>query len=167
MELKKREIIERLQKEGLFKANKKRNVPTMPLRIGLVTSSGSAAYNDFIKTLIASGYGFRIYCADAMVQGGQTEKSVLRALGVLAALDVDLVFLIRGGGSKTDLYFLDNEAIARRISSYPKPVWTGIGHEIDHSTRSSRGLRLRYWMRSRNWKTSQLHQPEGRDSRTI
>lgn len=133
MELKKREIIERLQKEGLFEANKKRNVPTLPLRIGLVTSSGSAAYNDFIQTLIASGYGFKIYFADAMVQGGQTEKSVLRALDVLAALDVDLVFLIRGGGSKTDLYFLDNEAIARRISSHPKPVWTGIGHEIDTS----------------------------------
>ena len=133
MELKKREIIERLQREGLFETNKERFVPILPLRLGLVTSSGSAAYNDFIQTLTASGYGFKIYLADAMVQGDQTEKSVLRALDLLADLDIEMVFIIRGGGSKTDLYFLDNEAIARKIAAYPKPVWTGIGHEIDTS----------------------------------
>ena len=133
MELKKREIIERLQKEGLFTPNKERFVPLLPLRLGLITSAGSAAYNDFVQTLTMSGYGFKIYLADAMVQGDQTEKSVLRAMDALARLDVDLVFIVRGGGSKTDLYFLDNEAIARRIAGYAKPVWTGIGHEIDTS----------------------------------
>ena len=133
MELKKREIIERLQKEGLFETNKERFVPILPTRLGLITSAGSAAYNDFIQTLMASGYGFKVYLADAMVQGDQTEKSVLRALDALTGLDVDLVFIIRGGGSKTDLYFMDNEAIARTIAGYPKPVWTGIGHEIDTS----------------------------------
>lgn len=133
MELKKREIIERLQKEGLFETNKERFVPILPIRLGLITSAGSAAYNDFIQTLTVSGYGFKIYLADAMVQGDQTEKSVLRALDALSGLDVDLVLILRGGGSKTDLYFLDNEAIARKIAGYPKPVWTGIGHEIDTS----------------------------------
>ncbi|BCS51769.1 exodeoxyribonuclease VII large subunit [Geobacter sp. SVR] len=133
MELKKREILECLQKEGLFETNKQLLVPFLPLRLGLITSAGSAAYNDFIQTLTTSGYGFKICLADAMVQGDQTEKSVLRALDTIARLDVDLVFIVRGGGSKTDLYFLDNEAIARRIASYDKPVWTGIGHEIDTS----------------------------------
>ena len=133
MELKKREIIERLQKEGLFETNKDRPVPILPTRLGLITSVGSAAYNDFIQTLTSSGYGFKVYLTDAMVQGDQTEKSVLRALETLTRLDLDLICILRGGGSKTDLYFLDNEAIARKIAGYPKPVWTGIGHEIDTS----------------------------------
>jgi len=133
MELKKREIIERLQKEGLFTPNKECSVPLLPLEIGLISSSGSAAYNDFIQTLSTSGFGFKIHMADAMMQGDQTEKSVLRAIDVLQKLSVELIVIARGGGSKTDLYFLDNEAIARKIAGCTIPVWTGIGHEIDTS----------------------------------
>lgn len=133
MELKKREIIERLQKEGLFAPNKECFVSLLPLKIGLITSAGSAAYNDFIKTLVASGYGFQVYLADAMMQGNQTEQSVLRAIEALCRSKVELIVIARGGGSKTDLFFLDNEAIARNIAACPIPVWTGIGHEIDKS----------------------------------
>jgi exodeoxyribonuclease VII large subunit len=133
LELKKRELIERLQKDGIFEQNKKCFVPTLPQRIGLITSQESAAYNDFIKTLKTSGFGFKVYFADAMMQGDQTEKSVLRALGRLLSYDLDVVVLIRGGGSKTDLYYLDNELIARSIAACELPVWTGIGHEIDTS----------------------------------
>ena len=133
MELRKREIIERLQREGLFARNKERPVPLLPLRLGFITSAGSAAYNDFIQTLSASGFGFKIWVADAMVQGDQTERSVLKALDRLGRLDVELIVIARGGGSKTDLSFLDNEAIARKIAESKFPVWTGIGHEIDTS----------------------------------
>lgn len=133
MELKKREIIERLCKEGLFERNKERAVPLLPLRIGLITSAGSAAYNDFIQTLSVSRFGFKIWVADAMVQGEQTERSVLRALERLNRLEVELIVIARGGGSKTDLSFLDNEAIARKIAVSTIPIWTGIGHEIDTS----------------------------------
>jgi exodeoxyribonuclease VII large subunit len=133
MELKKREIIERLQKEGLFEPNKVCFVPLLPLNIGFITSAGSAAYNDFIQTLTASGFGFKIHLADAMMQGEQTEKSVIKALDKLSFLNVELIVIARGGGSKTDLYYLDNEAIARKIAACPIPVWTGIGHEIDTS----------------------------------
>ncbi len=133
MELKKREIIERLQKEGLFQPNKECFVPLLPFKIGLISSSGSAAYNDFIQTLSTSGFGFKIYMADAMMQGDQTEKSVLRAMDVLQKISVELIVIARGGGSKTDLYFLDNEAIARKIADSIIPVWAGIGHEIDTS----------------------------------
>lgn len=133
MELKKREIIERLQKEGLFDKNKGCFVPMLPLRIGLITSAGSAAYNDFIKTLSDSKIGFKIYLADAMMQGDQTEKSVLRALETFCKLGIELILIVRGGGSKTDLYYLDNETIARKIADCNIPVWTGIGHEIDMS----------------------------------
>ncbi len=133
MELKKREIIERLQKEGLFQPNKECFIPLLPQNIGLISSSGSAAYNDFIQTLTASAFGFKVHMADAMMQGDQTEKSVLRAMDTLCKLGVELIVIARGGGSKTDLYFLDNEAIARRIAACSIPVWTGIGHEIDTS----------------------------------
>lgn len=132
-ERKKREILERLQKEGLFEKNKGIFVPSLPIRIGLITSHESAAYNDFVRTLQSSGYGFKIYFADAMMQGDQTEYSVIRALDVICRLNVDLVFIIRGGGSKIDLHYLDNEEIARKIANFPTPVWTGIGHEIDFS----------------------------------
>jgi exodeoxyribonuclease VII large subunit len=71
--------------------------------------------------------------ADALMQGNQTERSVLHALDILEKLKVELVIIIRGGGSKTDLFYLDNEAIARKIAGYKLPVWSGIGHEIDTS----------------------------------
>jgi len=67
------------------------------------------------------------------MQGKQTQKSILNALDQFLLLDVELVVIVRGGGSKTDIYDLDNEMIARKIANYSLPVWTGIGHEIDQS----------------------------------
>ena len=133
LELKRREILLRLEKEGLFEPNKELAVPALPQRIGFVTSKGSAAYNDFVQTLTRSDYGFRLLLADANMQGMQTESSVIEALEVLERLAPDLVVIARGGGSKTDLSFLDNELIARKVAGYGFPVWTGIGHEIDQS----------------------------------
>ena len=105
----------------------------LPQKIGLITSKDSATYNDILKTFSSSGFGFKIHLADSAVQGFQTEKSVLHALEVLAKLNIELVIIARGGGSKTDLFSLDNEAIARCIAGYKYPVWTGIGHEADIS----------------------------------
>lgn len=133
MELRKKEILDRLTKEGLLEPNKRIHVTMLPQKIGLITSQGSAAYNDFLKTLNTSRFGFKIFLTDSMVQGNQTEAAIIRALDTLEKLDIDLVIIIRGGGSKSDLFYLDNELIARRIASYRLPVWTGIGHEIDTS----------------------------------
>lgn len=133
IELKKKEILDRLTKEGLLEPNKRLVVPMLPQRIGLITSKGSAACNDILKTFNSSGFGFHIFLADATMQGLKTEASVLSALNGFETLNVDLVIIARGGGSKTDLFYLDNEAIARRIAGYKYPVWTGIGHETDTS----------------------------------
>lgn len=133
LEIKKKEILDRLIKENLLEPNKKLFVPMLPQTIGLITSKGSAAYNDILKTFSSSMFGFKILIADATVQGINTEKSVLHAMDALENIDLDLVIIARGGGSKTDLFYLDNEAIARRIAAYKYPVWTGIGHEIDMS----------------------------------
>jgi exodeoxyribonuclease VII large subunit len=133
LELKKKEILNRLTKEGLLEPNKRLVVTILPQRIGLVTSKGSAACNDILKTFKSSSFGFKIFLADSTVQGLQTEVSVLKALDALERLNIDMVIIARGGGSKTDLFYLDNEAIARRIAGYKYPVWTGIGHETDIS----------------------------------
>ncbi|NQT71803.1 MAG: exodeoxyribonuclease VII large subunit [Chloroflexi bacterium] len=133
LELKRRQILERLTEEGLLDPNKKLTVPMLPLAIGLITSTTSAASNDFLTTLKASGYGYRIHLADAMMQGEKVEHSIVKALDVLESANVELVVITRGGGSKTELYSLDNEAIARRIAQYGLPVWTAIGHETDTS----------------------------------
>jgi exodeoxyribonuclease VII large subunit len=131
LELRKREIIGRLVLDGSDKRNKILAVPALPLRLGLVTSRDSAAYNDLIKTLRDSGYGFTVLLADALMQGDKAEASLLRALDTLAALKPDLVIVARGGGNKTELASLDSEAVARRIAASAIPVWTAIGHEID------------------------------------
>ena len=133
LELRKKEILDRLTKEGLLEPNKRLSVTMLPQRIGLITSKGSAACNDVLKTLSSSGFGFKVLLADSTVQGGKTEESVLAALNVLEKTNIDLLIIARGGGSKTDLFYLDNERIARRIAGYKYPVWTGIGHETDIS----------------------------------
>ena len=133
LELRKREILERLLREGLLEPNKKVFVPMLPNQIGLIASKGSAAFNDFIATLTSSTFGFRVFLADSVVQGEQAEGSIMHALETLEQLGIELVVIIRGGGSKVDLHYLDNENIARKIAAYKLPVWTGIGHEIDIS----------------------------------
>jgi len=133
LELKKKEILDRLTKEGLLEPNKKLPVTLLSTQIGLITSKTSAAASDFIKTLRQSGFGFQVYLADSIVQGNQTEASFLNALKAIEKLKVELVVIIRGGGSRTELFSLDNEAIARKIAEYRYPVWTGIGHETDVS----------------------------------
>jgi len=133
MERRRQEIINKLKSENRFEMNKQVPLTFLPQKIGLITSGSSAAYSDFMKTLNSSPWGFIIYLADARMQGDATEDTVLKALEVLRQLDLDLVIITRGGGSKSDLYSLDNLKIALAISEYPIPVWTGIGHEIDTS----------------------------------
>ena len=100
LELKKKEILDRLTKEGLLKPNKELPVPILPQRIGLISSKGSAAYNDVLKTLNSTPFGFKIYVADTTVQGDRTEKSVLKALDVLEKLHVELVIISRAEAAR-------------------------------------------------------------------
>lgn len=133
MELRKREIIERLQKRGLVELNKETFLPSLPQKVGLITGENTAAYEDFTNTLISSGYGFKVYFAASTMQGENTALSILKSLSTLSQLDLDLVVICRGGGSKVDLSWLDHEGIAEHIAHFKIPVWTGIGHEIDTS----------------------------------
>lgn len=131
--LTRRKILERLAKEGLLRKNKDLPMPVPCLRVGLVTAAGSAAYQDFTTVLLGSGFSFRVTFAPARMQGEATEPTVLHALELLSQLPLDVICLVRGGGSRTDLVFFDSEAICRAIAGCPMPVLTGIGHEIDNS----------------------------------
>jgi exodeoxyribonuclease VII large subunit len=122
-----------LKADGLLDAQKKLTLPVVPLRVGLVTSDGSAACEDVLGELRNSGIGFHVAIADAQVQGANADISIMRALHRLADVHPDVILLVRGGGARTDLATFDGERLARVIASQTVPVLAGIGHEIDTS----------------------------------
>jgi len=127
-------IWEMLVKENLHRKNGELPMPMLPLNIGLITSESSAAYKDFTSTIRASGYAFSITTVSAKMQGQNTESDIVEALGNLREnKELDVVCIIRGGGSKTDLVFFDSYALCKAVAIFPLPVLTGIGHEIDES----------------------------------
>jgi len=126
-------VVQLLADEGVLRVNAALPMPAVPLRVGLVTSGGSAAYHDFVQSLETSGYAFRVAHAHARVQGDAAEKRIAYALRRLATLDLDVVVLVRGGGSRSDLSAFDTEAVARAIVAMEVPVITGIGHEVDRT----------------------------------
>ena len=127
-------ILKRLALEGLLEKNKSLTLADVPIRVGLITGEGTAAYKDFTTKLAESPFNFKVKTAYAKMQGTDTEPTVLAALEELAKdSELDVVCIIRGGGSKTDLNFFDSEALCRAVANYPLPVFTGIGHEIDRS----------------------------------
>jgi exodeoxyribonuclease VII large subunit len=126
-------VLQALRADGLLDANRALPLPVLPLRIGLVTSHGSAAFEDAVQELSASGIGFQVRVADARVQGTSADLSMVRALTALRAEACDVILLVRGGGSRTDLVAFDSERLARTIATMSVPVLTGVGHEIDSS----------------------------------
>jgi exodeoxyribonuclease VII large subunit len=126
-------LLQTLADEGLLKANAAHELPIVPLRVGLVTSGGSAAYHDFVQELEASPYAFRVALCTVRVQGAAADRRVAYALRQLAALELDVVVVARGGGSRADLAAFDGEVVARAIAAMPVPVLTGIGHEVDRT----------------------------------
>lgn len=128
-------LIAELSAEGVLEENSTLPLAELPLNIGLITSKGSAAERDFVKTLDESGYPFRVCAAWASMQGSSTSDSVCTAFNKLmispACDSLDAVVLTRGGGSATDLAWFNDERIVRTIAQLPWPVISGIGHEID------------------------------------
>jgi exodeoxyribonuclease VII large subunit len=133
MAKKRQQTIDELKKSGLMEKNKGLSLNDCPLRIGLITSAGSAAYKDFISVLNASGYAFKIFLFNAYMQGEQTSKDIVRGIATLEKLGLDAIAIIRGGGSRTDLSYFDDTTICTAIAKSVYPVLTGIGHEIDLS----------------------------------
>ncbi|REJ74611.1 MAG: exodeoxyribonuclease VII large subunit [Acidobacteria bacterium] len=139
LERRRRETLAALERDGLLDRNRALTLSMVPLRIGLVTSRGSAAAEDFLATLRASGLPFVVHLAAVSVQGARAELEVTRAVRRLAAeheggrRPLDLLALVRGGGSRSDLAVFDARQVAEAIATAPLPVLTGLGHEIDVS----------------------------------
>lgn len=129
------EIVRRLQAAGLLEKNASLPFPELPLRIGLITSLHSDAYHDVLRTLGESGFAFSVTAHGARVQGRATESSVLNALDWFRPRQAhfDVILICRGGGSRTDLQWLDTEALGRAVALFPVPIVVGIGHEQDIS----------------------------------
>ncbi len=126
-------ILRLLTSAGLLDRNRELAIPLVPLRVGLVTSAGSAAEADFLSELESSGFAFRVVAVDARVQGPTASVSLTSAISAAVASDVQLIAVVRGGGSQSDLAGFDDEDVARSIATAPVPVFTGIGHEVDEA----------------------------------
>ena len=129
--LNRRQILEKLTKEDILNKNRETYLPLTILRIGLITSKESAAYNDFTKTIFSSPFSFYVVFADCPMQGEDMEEGLVSSLRQLTQAKVDIICIVRGGGSQADLAWFDNEQIARAVLDCPIPIWVGIGHEID------------------------------------
>lgn len=133
LDAQRRALLAELSRAGLLDANARIPVPPVPLRLGLVTSAGSAAHADFVHELEASRYVFEVVLADARVQGADAPRTLVKALATVVEAGVDVIAVVRGGGSRTDLVAFDHPDVAHAIARAPVPVFTGIGHEIDRS----------------------------------
>lgn len=135
MARRRREIIARLQSEGVADMNKELELPLVPQNVAIISSSTAAGYQDFISQLAnnAAGYQFNLKLFPAIMQGTQAESSIIGALELIYLYEhfFDVVVIIRGGGSQADLSCFDNYNLAFYITQFPLPVITGIGHEKD------------------------------------
>ena len=137
MERIRREILERLSREGVLNANKRQPLSPAPQRIAVVSAEGAAGYGDFMNHLQgnAEGYMFYTHLFPAVMQGERTASSVMAALEMVEqTIDLwDCVVIIRGGGATTDLNGFDNYDLAKTVATFHLPVIVGIGHERDRT----------------------------------
>jgi len=122
----------RLDAEGLFDPGARRELPTLPRRIGIVTSTRGAAIRDVIEVTGSRFPSVPLLVAATRVQGDGAEHEIAAALEQVAvAPEVDVVLLVRGGGSLEDLLPFNTEVVARALRACPVPVISGVGHEVD------------------------------------
>ena len=132
---KRKEIVRHLQEEGIFDLNRELPFPALPQRIAVITSPTAAGYEDFVNQLFhnKAGYPFYLKLFPATMQGEKSEESIIDALDRVCDYyeHFDVVVIIRGGGSASDLNCFDSYLLAAHCAQFPLPVITGIGHERD------------------------------------
>lgn len=135
LERQKKEIIERLKKEGLLTLNKGLALPLVPKNIAVISSETAAGYGDFLNQLTNNSgrYLFDVKLFGATMQGDGVEQSVIGALQNIDTNFFDVVVIIRGGGASLDLAGFDKYELAKAIAQFSLPVITGIGHERDET----------------------------------
>ncbi|MDR2207801.1 MAG: exodeoxyribonuclease VII large subunit [Azoarcus sp.] len=128
-----RRLKDKLAAEGLFDPARRRPLPTFPGGIGIITSPAAAALRDVLVTLRRRAPGLPVTIYPALVQGADAPQQLCAALAAATqrADGVEIILLVRGGGSLEDLWAFNDEALARAIAASPLPVVSGIGHETD------------------------------------
>src|SRR5438093_4220821 len=126
------QLKEKLEKEGLFRPERKRPIPAFPRKIGIVTSPKSAALRDILTVLKRRHNAVNVLIFPAEVQGESASMQVMEGIDYLSrSTDVDVIIVARGGGSMEDLWPFNEERIARAIVRSQKPVISAVGHEVD------------------------------------
>ena len=135
VERRRRETISRLQSDGVWDMNRELELARPTLRIAVVSSRTAAGYQDFMNELCRPAYRFKVTLFESLMQGDAAEQSVIAALSAIAERDseFDVVAIIRGGGSTSDLALFDSYHIALCVAQFPLPVFAGIGHDKDVS----------------------------------
>ncbi len=137
MAVRRQMVIKKLEEEGIFDMNRELEFPLLPQRIAVISSRNAAGLSDFLNHLATNSYGYVFHTAlfEASMQGTETENDVINALYKIGSASemFDVVAIIRGGGSQSDLSWFDNYNIAFNVTQFPLPVLTGIGHEKDLS----------------------------------
>lgn len=121
----------KLQKEGLFAAETKKSLPTLPKKIALITSPSGAAVRDMIQVLNRRYKAAHILVIPALTQGEGASQSLIKSVELLPKLNVDVAIIGRGGGSIEDLWCFNDEALARALHKCQTPIVSAVGHEID------------------------------------
>ncbi|MGC1908999.1 MAG: exodeoxyribonuclease VII large subunit [Candidatus Dormiibacterota bacterium] len=127
------QLVARLEAEGLFANERKRELPFLPRRLAVVTSRHGAALRDVIHVVQRRCPITEVVVAPTLVQGEGAVREIIAALEVAGRAAVDVVLLVRGGGSLEDLQAFNSEEVARAILACPVPVVVGVGHETDTS----------------------------------
>ena len=126
------QLKKKLQAEGLFDAARKRPLPALPRKIGIVTSLDGAALRDIVKVLRRRHPNAHLVIRPARVQGEDAAPEIIQGLRAIVRVPgVDVVIAARGGGSAEDLWAFNEERVARAIATCPVPVISAVGHEVD------------------------------------
>ena len=132
------ELKKKLDAEGLFAQETKKQIPSQPKHIGVITSESTAAFQDILTTIQRRAPISQVSLIPATVQGDTAPKTVIEALQKTLNFNnlnpenaFDVVLICRGGGSIEDLWAFNNESLAREIFDFPLPIISGVGHEID------------------------------------
>ncbi|MBC7764110.1 exodeoxyribonuclease VII large subunit [Microbacteriaceae bacterium] len=128
-------LLQKLEKEGLFAEDRKRLLPRIPNRIGVISSTGAAGYHDFVTILNNRWGGLHVEVAHVQVQGEVAPDQMMRALKHFNTQEVppEVIVIIRGGGSADDLSAFNDEQLVREIAASRVPTLVGVGHEVDVS----------------------------------
>ena len=130
--LKLKRLREKLEAEGLFSQDRKKSIPILPRKIGIITSKDSAAIKDILTVVNARCTKMDLVMAYVTLQGNGAPGNIILAMSGLAKIkDIDAIILARGGGPSEDFMAFNDEELVRAIASSAKPIITGVGHERD------------------------------------